>query len=113
MPMNLKLNKHKRISFNTTSMASLGFIGTLKFSSPLPPQIYFFAQVPPNYFGVKFLGPPPLKLGGAATMDNPDDSELLNRWKIFLPRLIIRLHIQVFVNLLNTLHVLILGEPIY
>ena len=41
-------------------MASLGFIGTLKFSSPPPiPQIYFFAQVPPNYFGVKFLGPLP------------------------------------------------------
>ena len=23
-----------------------------------PPQIYFFAQVPPNYFGLNFLGPP-------------------------------------------------------
>ena len=104
--MNLKPNKHKRISFNTTSMASLGFIAApLKFSSP--PQIYFFAQVHPNYFGVKFLGPPPPKFWGAATMDNPDDSELLNRWKIFFPRLIIRLDIQVFVNLLNTLHVLI------
>ena len=57
MYMNLKPNKHKIISFNTTIMASLGFIGPpLKFSPP-PPQ--FFAQVPPIYFGLKFLGPPP------------------------------------------------------
>ena len=27
MYMNLKPNKHKRISFNTTTMTSLGFIG--------------------------------------------------------------------------------------
>ena len=35
MYMSLKPNKHKRISFNTTTMASLGFIGPppLKFSS--------------------------------------------------------------------------------
>ena len=111
MHMNLKLNKHKRISFNTTSMASLGFIGTLKFSPP-PPNL-LFCSGPSQLFWSKIFRSPPLKLGGAATMDNPDDSELLNRWKIFLPRLIIRLHIQVFVNLLNTLHVLILGEPIY
>ena len=40
-----------------------------------PPQIYVFAQVPHNYFGLNVLGPP-LKLGvgggrwvgGAATM---------------------------------------------
>ena len=51
--MNLKPNKHKRISFNTTTMASLGFITPpLKFSSP---QIQSFAQVPP-------------KIRGAATM---------------------------------------------
>ena len=31
------------------------------------PLIYFFAQVPPNFFGLKFLGPPP-KIGAAATM---------------------------------------------
>ena len=42
MHMNLKLNKHKRISFNTTSMASLGFIGTLKFSSPPQPPKFTF-----------------------------------------------------------------------
>ena len=35
MYMNLKPNKHKRISFNKTTMASLGFIApALKFSSP-------------------------------------------------------------------------------
>ena len=66
MYMNLKPNQHKRTSFNTTTMTSLGLVGP-----PLnlaPPQIHFFAQVPPNYFGLKFLGPP-LKLGGgAATM---------------------------------------------
>ena len=43
MYMNLKPNKHKRISFNTKTMTSLGFTGP-----PLnlaPPKIYFFAQV--------------------------------------------------------------------
>ena len=55
MYMNLKPNKHKIISFNIT-MASLGFIGPpLKFSSP---QIYLFAQVPPQSFWSD------LKLGG-------------------------------------------------
>ena len=49
MYMNLKPSKHKRISFNTTTMASLRFIA--------PPQ------VPRNYFDLKFLGHP-LKLGG-------------------------------------------------
>ena len=52
--MNLKPNKHKRISFNTTTMTSLGFIGPpLKFSSP-PPNSVFCSS------------PPPLKLGGGA-----------------------------------------------
>ena len=35
MYMNLKPNKHKRISFNTTTMASLGFIGPPKILGPL------------------------------------------------------------------------------
>ena len=35
MYMNLKPNKHKRISFNTTTMISLGFIGP-------PPEIFRF-----------------------------------------------------------------------
>ena len=71
MYMNLKPNQHKRISFNTATMTSLGFIGP-----PLnlaPPKIWFFAQVPPptaNYFGLKFLVPPIKFRGGvgAATM---------------------------------------------
>ena len=42
--MNLKPNKHNRISFNTTTMASLGFIGPpLKFSSP-PNLIFYCSQ---------------------------------------------------------------------
>ena len=65
MHMNVKPNKHKRISFNTTTMATLGFIGPPKhFRSPLkfssPPNL-IFCLGPPNYFGLKFLGPP-LKL---------------------------------------------------
>ena len=74
MYMNLKPNQHKIISFNTTTMTSLGFIGPPKMLGPplnlAPTQIQFFAQVPHNYFGLKFLGPT-LKLGGgggAATM---------------------------------------------
>ena len=48
MHMYLKPNKHKRISFNTTTMALLGFIGLpLKFSSPPPPNSVFFSSLPP------------------------------------------------------------------
>ena len=60
MYMSLKPNKHKRISFNTTTMASLGFIDP-------PPQNLIFCSGPPNYFGLKFLGLTP-KIRGAATM---------------------------------------------
>ena len=72
MYMNLKPNKHKTISFSTTTMASLGFIGPLKnLGPPLnlapPPNLIFCSGPPPNYFGLKFLDPP-LKLGEAATM---------------------------------------------
>ena len=35
MYMNLKPNKHKRISFNTTTMISLGFIAPSKILGPL------------------------------------------------------------------------------
>ena len=75
MYMNLKPNQHKRISFNTTTVTSLGFIGPLEnFSCPLkfssPPNFNSLLRSPPNYFGLKFLGLP-LKLGGrAATMLN-------------------------------------------
>ena len=37
MYMNLKPNKHKIISFNTTNMASLGFIAPIKILAPPPP----------------------------------------------------------------------------
>ena len=46
MYMNLKPSKHKRISFNTTTMASLGFIAPLlKFTSPL--KFNFLLRYPP------------------------------------------------------------------
>ena len=53
MYMNLKSNQHKRISFNATTMTSLGFIGPPKNLGP-PLNL-----APPNYFGLKFLGPSP------------------------------------------------------
>ena len=58
MYMNLKSNQHKRISFNTTTMTSLGFRGP-----PLnlaPPKFIFLLSSPPprppphNYFGLTF-----------------------------------------------------------
>ena len=65
MYMNLKPNKHKGISFNTMTMASLGFIYPPKILGPTlnlapPPKKKFnsFAQVLPNYSDLKFLGPP-------------------------------------------------------
>ena len=68
MYMNLKPNKHKRISFNTTTMASLGFIGPPKILGPLLnlalSKFNFSLRSPPNYFGLKFLGPPPSKIRG-------------------------------------------------
>ena len=77
MYMNLKPNKHKRMSFKATTMASLGFIGTPpKIFGPAlnlvpSPKFNFLLRSPPNYFGLIFLGLP-LKLGGggggAATM---------------------------------------------
>ena len=52
-------------------MVSLGFIGPGKIlGSPLnlapPPKKknLIFCSGPSNYFGLKFLAPPPLKLGG-------------------------------------------------
>ena len=66
MYMNLKPNKHKRISFNTTTMTSLGFIGLPKILGPplnlAPPKFNFLLRspppLPPNYFGLKFLDGP-------------------------------------------------------
>ena len=78
MYMNLKPNQHKRISFNTTTMTSLGFIAPPKILGPClnlaPPKFNFLLRSLPNYFGLKFLGPP-LKFGGgwgAATMLSPE-----------------------------------------
>ena len=60
MYMNLKPNQHKRISFNTTTMTSLGFIGPPKIQ--LPPKFNFLLRSL-NYFGLELLGPPPPKNG--------------------------------------------------
>ena len=64
MYVNLKPNQHKRISFNTTTMTSLGFIAPPKILgpplnlAPPPKKIYFLLRSPsPNYFGLKFLPP--------------------------------------------------------
>ena len=57
MYMNLKSNKHKITSFNTTTMTSLGFIGPPNILGPplnlAPPK---FNLAPPH--------PPPRELGG-------------------------------------------------
>ena len=79
MYMNLKPNKHKRISFNTMTMALLGFISppppppkilgpSIKFSSA--PNLIFCSGPPLNYFGLEFLVPTPIIRGGGgvATM---------------------------------------------
>ena len=73
MYMNLKPNKHKRISFNTTTMASLGFIGPpkilghhLNLAPPPPPQNLIFCSGSPKLFWSEIFRSP-LKLGGAAT----------------------------------------------
>ena len=60
MYMNLKPNKHKRISFNTTTMTSLGFIGP---PSNLTPAKYNFLLRSPQLFWSEIFRSP-LKLGG-------------------------------------------------
>ena len=48
MYMNLKPNKHKKISFNTTTMASLGFIGApLNLAPPLLKFNFLLRSSPP------------------------------------------------------------------
>ena len=91
--MNLKPNKHKRISFNTMTMASLGFIGPTKMLGPPPPPLKFSSPPPPlqtkckfNFLFVQLRGSlqlfcfwseilrSPLKLGGgyhACPLDPP------------------------------------------
>ena len=77
MYTNLKPNQHRRISFNTTTMTSMGFIGPpktlgppLNLALPSPNLIFCSSPPPPNFFGLKFLGPPPKigEGGGVATM---------------------------------------------
>ena len=67
MYMNLKPNKHKRISFNTTTMTSLGFIGLPKILGPplnlAPPKFNFLLRSPlPQLFWSEIFRSP-LKLG--------------------------------------------------
>ena len=58
--MNLKPNQHKRIFFKTTTTTSLGFIAPPPAKILGPPLKLIFCSGPffPNYFGLKFLGPP-------------------------------------------------------
>ena len=53
MYMNLKPHQHKKISFNTTTMTSLGFIGPPKSLGPRlnlarPPKFNFLFRSPPK-----------------------------------------------------------------
>ena len=63
--MNLKPYKHKITSFNTTTMTSLGFIGTPNILGPslnLAPQNLFFCSAPlPSelFWSEIFRFPPP------------------------------------------------------
>ena len=61
MYMNLKPNKYKRISFNTTTMASVGFISPPKIQLPL--NSIFCSGPPPQLFWSEMFRFP-LKLGG-------------------------------------------------
>ena len=68
MYMNLKPNKHKRIYFNITTMASLGFIAAPKIlGSPLnlasPPKNLIFCSGLPQLFWSEIFRSPP-KIGG-------------------------------------------------
>ena len=70
MNMNLKPNKHKRISFNTTTMASLGFIGPPKILEPQVPLLFSFE--------IFRSSPPKIRGGGADTMFS---NQKCSNWK--------------------------------
>ena len=65
MYMNLKANKHKITSINTTTMTSLGFIGPPNILGPplnLAPQNLYFRSAPlPSelFWSEIFRSPPP------------------------------------------------------
>ena len=64
MYMNLKPNQHKRISFKTTTMTSLGFIGRsppLKFS--FPPNLIVCSGPPQLLWPEIFRSPPKIGRG--------------------------------------------------
>ena len=70
MYMNLKPNqKRKRISFNTTTMTSSGFIAPLKSSSH--PNLIFFLRAPQLFCSEIFRSLPIIR--GATTMLNQDE----------------------------------------
>ena len=101
MYMSLKPNTHKRISFNTTSMTSLGFIGAPNILGPPlnlapPPNLIFCSGPPPNYFGLNFLGHFPKIRGG------------LLPCFVFINLFFYQSLIMLFNNLLNLQHCLYL-----
>ena len=62
MYMNLKPNQHKRISFNTTTMTSLGFIGPPKIQ--LSPKFNFLLESPQLFWSGIVRSPPEIEGGG-------------------------------------------------
>ena len=66
MYMNLKPNQHKIISFNTTTMTSLGFIDPPKILGPplnlAPPKFNFLLRSPQLFWSEIFRSLP--KIGG-------------------------------------------------
>ena len=86
--MNLKPNKHKRISFDTTTMASVGFIGPpLNLAPPPPPKFNFLLRSPPQLFWSEiFRSPPKIRGGGeAATMLRHATLVKKRLWHRFFP----------------------------
>ena len=84
MYMNLKPNQHKKISFNTTTMTSLGFIGPpqnlrspLKFS--FPPNLIFCSGPPQLFWSEIFRSPPKIGRGGEGGCYHEHV-----RWKVLL-----------------------------
>ena len=80
MYINLKPNRHKRISFSKTTMSSLGFIGPpLNLALPSPNLI--FCSGPPQLFWSEIFRSPPLKLGGGAAAITLPTKSVYFSWK--------------------------------